>query len=385
MSNEFQEIAHAGGKITFSIKVDDQGHSSYQVRYSSDRSGPVTLIAVYALPQGIPVDSIQLGGIGQPWNPPPYPQCLPVFIASDSEAHFGHNCPFCGRYWRSGPWPHICPYCAGSALSHEFLSEAQHRYIHHYCDVLIQALHSVEDRQVILDMDEVADAANTEGEKPSFYVAEESQQRKFNCVECGEFNDILGRYGFCSLCGTRSDLSEFETDSILNFRDHLNSGVAPEDCLRNAVATFDSFAVQLAKALTALVPMTPDRKQRVLRQKFYKIREVSANLKMWFDIDLSWGMTNAELDRVNLMFCRRHVYEHNGGEVDQRYLDESGDTTVVLKQHIHEEKNDVHKFLDSLIKLARNFHRGFHHLIPPLKEPIEVFKAQKCQAKSPQG
>ena len=36
------------------------------------------------------------------------------------------------------------------------------------------------------------------------------------------------------------------------------------------------------------------------------------------------------------LFHRRHVYEHNGGEVDQKYLDDSGDTSVKLKQHIHE-------------------------------------------------
>jgi hypothetical protein len=38
------------------------------------------------------------------------------------------------------------------------------------------------------------------------------------------------------------------------------------------------------------------------------------------------------------MFMRRHVYEHNGGEVDQQYLDASGDTTVRLKQHIRETR-----------------------------------------------
>ena len=37
---------------------------------------------------------------------------------------------------------------------------------------------------------------------------------------------------------------------------------------------------------------------------------------------------------VDRMFHRRHVYEHNGGEVDQNYLDKSGDTTVRLRQHI---------------------------------------------------
>jgi hypothetical protein len=45
---------------------------------------------VYALPQGVPVESIQLGGIGQPSNRAPFPGCFPIFIGSDSGApHFG--------------------------------------------------------------------------------------------------------------------------------------------------------------------------------------------------------------------------------------------------------------------------------------------------------
>lgn len=378
MSHEFQEIAHAGGKVTFSIKVDDQGGTSYQVGYSYDRPGPITLIAVYALPQGIPVDSIQLGGLGQPWNPAPYPQCFPVFIASDSERRFGHNCPYCRSYWRSGPWPNICPYCARRAPHHEFLSDAQLRYVKHYCNLLVEALESNKDRDVVLNMDEVTDAVNSVGEKPSFYVTEKSQQRQFSCGECGEFNDILGRYGFCSLCGTRSDLSEFETESVPCIRDQLNSGVVPEDCLRSAVAAFDSFAAQMSKTLTEMVPMTPHRRQQILKQRFYKIREVSTKFKNCFDIDPAKDMTEEELHRVDKMFCRRHVYEHNGGEVDQRYLDESGDTTVSLKQRLHETKHDVHQFLSSLTRVARNLHGGFHDLFPALSEPIEAHRARTC-------
>ena len=34
-----------------------------------------------------------------------------------------------------------------------------------------------------------------QGEKPAFYVSEQSQQRKFTCVACEEFNDVLGRFG----------------------------------------------------------------------------------------------------------------------------------------------------------------------------------------------
>jgi len=44
---------------------------SYQVGVRSSRPVPMAMIAVYALPQGVPVGSINMGGIGTPWNPPP--------------------------------------------------------------------------------------------------------------------------------------------------------------------------------------------------------------------------------------------------------------------------------------------------------------------------
>ena len=49
--------------------------------------------------------------------------------------HFGHNCPSCRAYWRSGPWPNVCPYCRARASGYQFLSEAQRTYVRHYCEV----------------------------------------------------------------------------------------------------------------------------------------------------------------------------------------------------------------------------------------------------------
>ena len=77
------------------------------------------------------------------------------------------------------------------------------------------------------------------------------------------------------------------------------------------------------------------------------------------------------------MFHRRYIYEHNGGEVDQKYLVASGDTTVGLKQHIHETKENVHEFLGSLVKMVRNFHRGFHKVFPPILESIQSFQERQ--------
>jgi hypothetical protein len=373
---EFEEIGHSGGQIIFKIRTDDNDHRSYQPEFRSSRPVPHVVIAIYALPQGIPVEFIHLG---RPWNPPPVPGCYPVYIACDSQGRFGHNCPHCNGYWRSGPLPNTCPYCATTAPSYQFLSEAQLRYVRHYCEVLTEALESIDNGEVVINMDEVAEAVGQEGEKPAFYVSEQSQQCKFICGACGEFNDILGRFGYCSLCGTRNDLAEFESQTVATIREHLNTGAAPEDCLRDAVAAFDSFMSQVAKQIVALVPMTERRKNRLLKQRFHNLEEVCSTFKSWFDIDLCSGVKAEECRLVDLMFHRRHVYEHNAGEVDQKYLDDSGDTTVRLKQRIHETQKDVHALLNSLTKMVRNAHTTFHELFPPVPEPIKTFKERKAR------
>lgn len=379
MVSEFEEIGHSGGKIAFGIKTDEKGHRSYQIGYSSNRPVRMVMIAVYALPQGVPVGEIQMGGIGQPWNPPPIPGCFPVFITSDSQGKFGHHCPQCKGYWRSGPLPNLCPYCATTAPGYQFLSEAQRRYVRYYCEVLSDALVSEDDGEVTIDMDSVADAVGKDGEKPAFYVSEESQQRKFTCGVCDEYNDILGRFGYCSRCGTRNDLEDFEDQTVPTIRERINAGNAPEDCVRDAVASFDSLVAHYAKQLAELVPLTERRKNRLLKQRFHNLEELRETFRNWFDIDVCAGIKENESRFVTLMFHRRHVYEHNGGEVDQRYLDDSGDTTVRLKQHIHESQQDAHSLLGSLVKMALNIHGTFHDLFPPISGPIKAFEEKKAR------
>src|SRR5207249_4645992 len=72
---EFQEIGHCGGKFIVTVTVNaatGKRGVQFGVEHSSPR--PAAWFAVYALSQhGIPVASIRLGGIGDPWNPAPYP------------------------------------------------------------------------------------------------------------------------------------------------------------------------------------------------------------------------------------------------------------------------------------------------------------------------
>ena len=61
---------------------------------------------------------------------------------------------------------------------------------------------------------------------------------------------------------------------------------------------------------------------------FHDLDKTSEMFKNVFDIDVLSGMPNDDREIAKRMFHRRHVYEHNGGEVDQAYLDMSGDTSV---------------------------------------------------------
>ena len=67
---KFEEIAHTDGKIIFNVRIDAEGRISYNVKWTHSTPNPAAVFAVYAIPQGIAVADIKLGGIGQPWNPP---------------------------------------------------------------------------------------------------------------------------------------------------------------------------------------------------------------------------------------------------------------------------------------------------------------------------
>jgi hypothetical protein len=376
--SELEEIAHTGGKVTFKVEVDAEGRISYRVGWTHSRPTPATVFAVYAIPQGVAVGDIRLGGIGTPWNPPPLPACYPVFISSDSTGMFGHQCPSCSGYWRAGHGGKICPYCAFRAEeNYHFLTEAQQRYVKQYCDVLSGALDSGQPGEYTIDMDAVAEAAGKDHDKPAFFYAEERQQNLFECSACGEVNDVLGTYAYCGSCGTRNDFQEFEK-TIQGIRDRINAGGPHETCVKEAVAAFDSFAGQYAKQLLARVPLTPARRGRLERAHFHNLGPVAEMFRNIFDIDILSGMSQKDVAFVTLMFHRRHVYEHKGGEADEKYIADSGDK-VRVKQALRENQESAHRTVSLVLKLAAHLHKGFHEIFPPLEEPIRWHERRRRQ------
>jgi hypothetical protein len=373
--SELEEIAHTGGTVTFYLKTDAEGRFCYSVEYRHSRRTAAAMFAVYALPQGIAVRDIKLGGIGDPWNPPPLPGCVPVFISSDDTGMFGQQCPSCKGYWRSHGGT-ICPYCAYAvAERYHFLTDAQRRYVKQYCDLLAAALDSGQVGEHIIDMDAVADAIGKDSPKPPFYYVEERQQNTFTCLACSAINDVLGTYAYCCSCGTRNDLAELGK-TIDTLRARINAGGAYETCAKEAVAAFDSVAGQYARQLLLRVPLSPARRARVEKARFHSLMPTEDLFREVFDIHIFRGMNVEDIAFTKLMFHRRHVYEHKGGEADEKYLADSGDQ-VRFKQALRETQESSHRIASLVIRIAKNLHEDFHKLFPPLDEPIKLHENSK--------
>jgi hypothetical protein len=236
--------------------------------------------------------------------------------------------------------------------------------VQQYCRRLNEALAAKEDGDHIIDIDAVSDAVGIDAEKPPFYYAEESQQNRFTCKCCREFSDILGTFGYCSACGTRNDLQQSEDHTIPLLRERINSGGPYELCVKDAVAAFDSFAGQYARQLIQRIPMTPGRKARLEKMRYHNLKLVRTEFSATFDIDILSGMKADDIDFVTLMFHRRHVYEHNGGEADEKYIADSGDNSVRPKQTLHETQDSAQRLTGLIVKMARNLHHGFHDIFP---------------------
>jgi len=130
------------------------------------------------------------------------------------------------------------------------------------------------------------------------------------------------------------------------------------------------------RQLAARIPMKAARRRRFAKMLFHRIADHAAELKAVFDIDVFDGVTTADVAFVTLMFHRRHVYEHNGGEADEKYIRDSGESSVRPKQALRETPQSLGRLIDLVTVMARNLHRGFHDIFPPEDEPIRRHREQ---------
>lgn len=382
IAEDFREVAHCGFRFKVTTRITEDGQRQVQIGITGSRPNAMSVVGLYVLPPGIPVGMIDIRGIGPFGNSAPVPGCLTLFLGSDSEGHFGHECPQCGGYWRSDglpmKWPITCAYCGVRGAAHEWLTQGQRRYLQACCEVYERAINDETVGVKEIDLDAAVDLVMQGGKPPDFYYSEESQQTRFTCSACHAWNDILGRYGYCSNCGTRNDLQHLEK-LVGAIRERINRETSFDENVRALVSGFDSMAQQLTKQFVAQVPLVKSRRARLTGRAFHNFKACVEDFKEFFGIDLLRGGDPGDDAFGRMMFARRHVYEHNGGVADERYLEECGDSAVRVGELLRESRENALRLATLVVRMARNLHDGFHELVPPVEEAIKV-RAAMAQA-----
>lgn len=183
------------------------------------------------------------------------------------------------------------------------------------------------------------------------------------CEACGTRYSVIGSAYFCPYCGYNSAVSVFD-DSLDSIEKMLSSLEEMKDLLTKSygrdkaeticrgllesslgdiVSAFQKFAECIYKTKSS----TP------VRVNDFQIVEKGSQL---FNVAVGRGydewLNDNELKQMNLLFQRRHIIEHNGGLVDERYINQSKDKTYVIGQHIIVHKKDALELLAIIKKLS---------------------------------
>lgn len=131
----------------------------------------------------------------------------------------------------------------------------------------------------------------------------------------------------------------------------------------DALSKFEALAKHMRRRLSTF-PMTANRRAQFEKLNFQKPLVADEWLKQSFDISLmSWPGNSTKPERhidaseipfIKKMVQRRHILIHNGGLVDQEYLDLSGDAQVRLDERIRIRSNEAKRFLILVREMGMN-------------------------------
>jgi hypothetical protein len=366
---EFQEIGHAGGKMVLKY---DQKNNSVAVHFAHCSPGGCAAIQMGVSLDGRALEFWPLRGVGIPVEPSPM---VSVLVISDRERMWGRTCPSRGGYFRTDQPGEvtICPYCAYHDCHAAFTTKNQRLFIDRIRQGYIEAWKGKKD--IALELDQIADSLPEN--RPSWAYNEERQQNRFICQapKCGARYDVLGEYAGCPACGHRNTLQVFE-GHMAELEQKLAAAIAASsfankaktpvewELLTHCFSDFEAMARDVQHQL-ALVPATPRRKREIEAMSFQRLQQAHEHLQNWFGINILNDINAVDSAFLFRLLARRHLFIHNGGRVDQKYLDQTGDDSVRLHQQLKVFNYEMERLLTLLRKCAVNLFENYKSISLP--------------------
>ncbi len=308
---------------------------------------------------------------------------IQIPVPKDAKGFVGRECPQgeCQGYFKIKPGtglkgkdlPCHCPYC-GHASSHgRFLTRDQIEYaksvaLRQVSDALQRDLKRLEFEHKPRGPFGIGISLKVQpgAPVPIRYYREKSLETDVTCDSCTLQYAVFGVFAYCPDCGTHNSqqileknldlvrkqiaLAQAQEDTDLNR--HL-----VEDALENCVSAFDSFAREACR-IRASKSSDPGKCAALA---FQHLPRASARLRDLFGLDLQTALPLSDWRAAHVSFMRRHLLAHKAGVIDQRYLDEIGESQALLGRRVQITCADV----ECLAGIVAELGRHLIALLPP--------------------
>jgi hypothetical protein len=314
---------------------------------------------------------------------------VPIDMPLDEKGYFDRTCPNseCGAEfkvlfedWRDKVPDEqaACPKCGERAEPTSFNTSWQQDYIQEFArsymagrlnDAMRRASRRTRPKTISAGLfDMKMEVSFKAGHVPVVLppAAADALRQDLTCDQCGCRFSTIGAGYFCPACGENSPLKDFdqtiemarktvagidaltlafqtlhEADSAANFQQQLL-----EDQVENLITAFQRSADDLFQRLPNSSAFKRDA------NLFQRLADGSALWKSASGKDYSDVLDSSELQQLQLMIQRRHKIGHCQGMVDDKYVQQSGDTSYAVGMRIVTGPNHVTSLANILNKLV---------------------------------
>ncbi len=188
-------------------------------------------------------------------------------------------------------------------------------------------------------------------------------EQEIQCPHCQTRYSVIGSAFFCPCCG--SNVIETVFDDALDSVEKMIEALPEmekvfeasygkdkavtmgrsmlEGCIGDVVSTFQKYAETKYSVLS----------NKPIRINDFQIVEKGSTLfKEATGKGYDFWLSDSELLKMNIMFQRRHLYEHNGGIVDEKYIQKSHDNSYKIGQRLVVRKGEIIAFITIVKKLS---------------------------------
>lgn len=301
---------------------------------------------------------------------------IPVTVESDEKGYYDRECPKCQYSFKVKlcDWEEKvsydevhCPMCGHVDASDKWFTQEQ-------LDSITQIVQSA-GLQIVQDAFRELERSTRHnkyikfktGKRISFVNTPIGQSEEWEteivCPNCGMGYSVRGAAFFCPNCGYNSATDTYKEtlnsikkmiDSLPKIKQLLEIQEGKDSAIdigRSMLeSTVDSTVAAFQKVAACIYKEKTNKESR--QSAFQSIKTGNDLFVDSFNRGYSDWLSQTELSLMNRFFNMRHIIEHNGGIVDQNYINRSGDTNYAVGQRIVVKENEVKKFIDITEKLV---------------------------------